>query len=96
MCGRGSGQLRGKLDQVQTEMVSLCMTLVKGLIPVGMMILPALFLDGMQDFHCLAQAEDEQQRDQRSGTSRLYPLEEHAISLAQRLARTGPQAEGQR
>ena len=74
-------------------MVSLCMTFVKGLILVRMMILPALFLDGMQDFHRLAQAEDEQQQHQRSGTSRFYPLEEHAISLAQRLRR-GPQAAG--
>ncbi len=70
-------------------MVSLCMTLVKGLILVRMMILLALFLDGMQDFHRLAQAEDEQQQHQRSGTSRFYPLEEHAISLAQRLC-SGP------
>ena len=68
-------------------MVSLCMTFVKGLILVRMMILLALFLDGMQDFHRLAQAEDKQQQHQRSGTSHFYPLEEQAISLAQRLRR---------
>ncbi len=72
-------------------MVSLCMALMKGLILVRMMILLALFLDGMQDFHRLAQAEATQQQHQQSGTSRLYPLEEHAISLAQRLC-SGPQA----
>ena len=90
---RGNGQLRCKLDQVQTEMVSLCMTLVKGLILVRMMILLALFLDGMQDFHRLAQAEDKQQQYQRSGTSRFYPSKEHETSLAQRL-RSGPPAAG--
>ena len=45
-------------------MVSLCMTLVKGLILVGVMILLALLLDGVQDFHHLAQAEDKQQQHQ--------------------------------
>ncbi len=66
-------------------MVSLCMALMKGLILVRMMILLALFLDGMQDFHRLAQAEATQQQHQRSRTSRSYPLEEHALSLARRL-----------
>ncbi len=61
---RRSGQFRCKLDQVQTEMVSLYMTLVEGLILVGMMILLALLLDGVQDFHHLAHAEDQQQQHQ--------------------------------